>query len=140
MACERIAYEKVEAFAVHVLQECEQEGFTISEAHYLITALQQTIRGRIEEMHREIKISAGAQGHGGPAGNGSVETNWTADVVARMHMAGISIKQLAAEAGYTPEYVSMILHGHRDTSVARAAILDALDRLTESAGPETTDD
>ncbi|KXK66967.1 hypothetical protein [Christensenella minuta] len=36
---------------------------------------------------------------------------WTADVVARMHMAKIQKKQLAREAGYTPEYLGMILGG-----------------------------
>ena len=58
---------------------------------------------------------------------------WTADVVARMHMAKITIKRLAAECGYTPEYVSMVLNGHRDTESAKATILAALDRLVSSA-------
>ena len=58
---------------------------------------------------------------------------WTADVVARMHMAKITITRLAAECGYTPEYVSMVLNGHRDTESAKATILAALDRLVSSA-------
>lgn len=57
---------------------------------------------------------------------------WTADVVARMHLAKITTKQLAEEAGYTPEYVSMVMNGHRDTESARAAIVAALERLTKS--------
>lgn len=55
---------------------------------------------------------------------------WTASVVARLHLAKITTKQLAKEAGYTPEYVSMVLNGHRDTESAKASILAALDRLT----------
>lgn len=55
---------------------------------------------------------------------------WTADVVARMHLARITTKQLAEEAKYTPEYVSMVLNGHREAESAKATILAALDRLT----------
>ena len=38
---------------------------------------------------------------------------WTAEVVAQMHLAKITKKRLAEESGYTPEYVSMVLNGHR---------------------------
>lgn len=62
---------------------------------------------------------------------------WTADVVGRMHLAKITTKQLAEAAGYTPEYVSMVLNGHRDTKSAQTAILAALDHLT---GKGTSDD
>lgn len=55
---------------------------------------------------------------------------WTAEVVARLHLAKITKKQLAEEAGYTPEYISMVLNGHRDTENAKATILAALNRLT----------
>ena len=30
---------------------------------------------------------------------------WTAELVARMHLAKVTKKQLAEEAGYTPEFV-----------------------------------
>jgi hypothetical protein len=58
---------------------------------------------------------------------------WTAEVVAKMHLAKITTKRLAEESGYTPEYVSMVLNGHRDTEIARTTILSALDRLVDSA-------
>lgn len=54
---------------------------------------------------------------------------WTAAVVARMHMSKISNKRLAEKSGYTPEYISMVLNGHRDTESAKTAILAALDEL-----------
>lgn len=54
---------------------------------------------------------------------------WTANVVARMHLAKITTKRLAEESGYTPEYVSMVLNGHRYTEIAKTAILAALDKL-----------
>ena len=58
---------------------------------------------------------------------------WTAEVVAQMHLAKITKKRLAEESGYTPEYVSMVLNGHRDTESAKATILAALDRLVSAA-------
>lgn len=54
---------------------------------------------------------------------------WTADVVSRMHMAKITTTQLAKEAGYTLQYTSMVLNGHRDTESARTTILAALGKL-----------
>lgn len=54
---------------------------------------------------------------------------WTAAVVGRMHIAKITGKQLALECGYTPEYLSMVLNGHRDTEKAKTSILAALSRL-----------
>ncbi len=54
----------------------------------------------------------------------------TADVAGRMHLSNITNKQLAEEAGYTPEYVSVVLNGHRDTEGAKTTILTALERLT----------
>lgn len=58
---------------------------------------------------------------------------WTAEVVAQMHLAKITKKRLAEESGYTPEYISMVLNGHRDSENAKATILAALDRLVASS-------
>lgn len=58
---------------------------------------------------------------------------WAAEAVARMHIARIKQKQLAKEAGYTPEYVSMVLCGKRNTKKARKNILSALVRLEGQA-------
>lgn len=60
---------------------------------------------------------------------------WTANVVARMHLAKVTTKRLAEESGYTPEYVSMVLNGHRDTESAKTAILAALDKLEAERMP-----
>lgn len=58
---------------------------------------------------------------------------WTAELVARMHLAKVTKKQLAEEAGYTPEYVSMVLNGHRDTENAKITLLAAADRLIDGS-------
>lgn len=39
---------------------------------------------------------------------------WTADLIGEMHLARVSKKQLAERLGVTPEYVSMVLNGHRE--------------------------
>lgn len=54
---------------------------------------------------------------------------WTAEAVARMHMARITAGQLAEEAGYTPQYLSMVMRGRRQSEKAKHAILAALARL-----------
>lgn len=62
---------------------------------------------------------------------------WTAEVVARMHMAKIITTQLAKEAGYTLQYASTVLNGHRDTQNAKATILVAFDRLIGAGNQES---
>ena len=61
---------------------------------------------------------------------------WTAAVAARMHMAQITAVQLAKEAGYTSQYLSMLMRGHRKSEPAKAAILAALDRLEAQSKKE----
>jgi len=56
---------------------------------------------------------------------------WTAEVVGKLHLLNISKKQLANKLGYTPEYVSMVLNGHRAPVGAEQAFIAAVDRLAE---------
>lgn len=65
--------------------------------------------------------------------------HWIADVVGRMHIAGITGKQLAAECEYTESYLSTVLHGKKGDSNTRVRILDALARLEEKVGANTDD-
>ena len=37
---------------------------------------------------------------------------WTGELVGKMHNAGVTAKQLAAEMGKNPKYVSQVLNGH----------------------------
>ncbi len=55
--------------------------------------------------------------------------DWTAEVVGRMHGAGISGLQLAEECGVSNSYLSTVLHGKKGTEKTQKRILDALDRL-----------
>ena len=54
---------------------------------------------------------------------------WTGALIGEMHLNGITAKQLAAEAGYTKAYVSMVLNGHRNPKGAEATLKAALSRL-----------
>ena len=54
---------------------------------------------------------------------------WTGDLVCRMHLHRIPQKRLAEALGVTPEYVSMVLNGHRTPPGAQARFSAALERL-----------
>lgn len=57
---------------------------------------------------------------------------WTADLLGDMHLAGVTAKQLAAEVGWHPKYLSNVLNGHREPKGAEAKLKDALNRLIGS--------
>ncbi len=54
---------------------------------------------------------------------------WTGDVVYELHMAGITGKELAEKLGYTRQYVSEILNGHKSPNGAEARFRAALEEL-----------
>lgn len=50
--------EKMEAFVAHVLEECEQEGFTVEEVLRIPQRLRFAVHDRMEEIRKETKFSA----------------------------------------------------------------------------------
>lgn len=56
---------------------------------------------------------------------------WTGDIVAMLHVHGISQKQLAEQMGLTRQYVSLVLAGNKNPSDMesrmRAAIREIID-------------
>ena len=58
---------------------------------------------------------------------------WTAEVVGKLHLNKISKRQLADELGFTPEYVSMVLNGHRAPTGAEQEFTAAVERLVNAA-------
>lgn len=56
---------------------------------------------------------------------------WTAEIVGKMHIAGITAKQLAAEVGWHEKYLSAVLNGHRSPKNAEQSLRQALERLVE---------
>lgn len=62
---------------------------------------------------------------------------WTADLIGEMHLAKVSKKQLAEHLGVTPEYVSMVLNGHREPAEAAQRFRDALNQIIALRAEQT---
>lgn len=54
---------------------------------------------------------------------------WICDLVGKMHKWRISNKRLAEYMDVTPEYVSMVLNGHREPAGAEEKFCAAVDAL-----------
>lgn len=54
---------------------------------------------------------------------------WIGDLVGQMHKYRIPKKQLAEHMGVTPEYVSMVLNGHREPAGAEQKFRQALEEI-----------
>lgn len=54
---------------------------------------------------------------------------WTAEIIGKLHLHSISQVRLAAAMGYTPEYVSAVLRGHRTPKGAEQRFRAALEEL-----------
>lgn len=54
---------------------------------------------------------------------------WTGELIGEIHNAGLTIKQVAAEAGLNPKYVSQVLNGEGESEKAKAKLESALERL-----------
>lgn len=61
---------------------------------------------------------------------------WICDLVGKMHKWKISKKALAEYLGVTPEYVSMVLNGHREPAGAKEKFNAAVDALVAQAEKE----
>ena len=57
---------------------------------------------------------------------------WIGEVVGEMHIRRISIKQLAAHMGVAPEYISMILNGHREPTDIEDRLRKAINEIVEN--------
>ncbi len=54
---------------------------------------------------------------------------WTANIIGEMHLNGITKKRLAKQLKCTPEYISMVLNGHREPIGAEQRFRKALNEL-----------
>lgn len=57
---------------------------------------------------------------------------WIGDVVGEMHIRKITTNQLAAHLGVTPEYISMILNGHREPAGIEDRLRNAIEEIVEN--------
>lgn len=56
---------------------------------------------------------------------------WTGRLVGEIHNAGLTIKQVAAEAGLNDKYVSQVLNANTESPKAEQKLRAALIRLCE---------
>lgn len=56
---------------------------------------------------------------------------WTGQLVGEIHNAGLTIKQVAAEAGLNDKYVSQVLNADTESPKAEQKLRAALVRLCE---------
>ncbi|MEA4965410.1 MAG: hypothetical protein VB055_06280 [Oscillospiraceae bacterium] len=57
---------------------------------------------------------------------------WTADLIGKMHLHGVTAKQLAAAADVHPKYLSTVLNGHKTPKGAEAKFTAALDAIIQA--------
>lgn len=58
--------------------------------------------------------------------------HWIGEIVGVMHKHGISNKQLAAHLDMTPEYISMVLNGHREPVGIEERLRKAIEEIAEN--------
>lgn len=64
---------------------------------------------------------------------------WTANLIGEMHLAGVTAKQLAAEAGWHEKYLSAVMNGHREPKGAEETLRAALDRIIVARNQNNTE-
>lgn len=56
---------------------------------------------------------------------------WTAVIIGQLHLNSITAKELAAEVGWHPKYLSRVLNGSGDANGADEKLTAALNRIIE---------
>lgn len=57
---------------------------------------------------------------------------WTGDVVAALHINGITQAELAAKMGVTVPYISMLLNGKKNSAGAKDRMMEAIKQIKAS--------
>ena len=60
---------------------------------------------------------------------------WTAEIIGKMHLHGVTAKQLAEKLDWHPKYLSQVLNGHETPKKAESKVRKALDELFSSTTP-----
>ncbi len=61
---------------------------------------------------------------------------WTAEIIGKMHLSGITHKRLAEAVGWHPKYLSAVLNGKKTPAGAELKIRSALSRIIPDAPTE----
>ncbi|MCI1951770.1 MAG: hypothetical protein LKJ50_03180 [Clostridiales bacterium] len=54
---------------------------------------------------------------------------WTAELIGKMHLYGITAKELSSQLKYHPKYVSAVINGHKEPKGAEEKFNLALDEI-----------
>lgn len=54
---------------------------------------------------------------------------WTGKLIGKMHIKGVTAKQLAAEVGWHEKYLSAVINGHKKPKGAKEKLSAALERI-----------
>lgn len=54
---------------------------------------------------------------------------WTGELIGKMHMAKVRMKDLAEETGWTKGYITMIMNGKRNPENAEQRLNDAFESV-----------
>lgn len=60
---------------------------------------------------------------------------WTAEIIGKMHLHGITAVRLAAEINWHPKYLSAVLNGRKTPQGAEEKVRAAVDQLISN--PQT---
>ena len=64
---------------------------------------------------------------------------WTGDVVAALHINGITQADLAAKMGVTVPYISMLLNGKKSATGAKDRMMEAIREIKADKSKEIAD-
>ena len=62
---------------------------------------------------------------------------WTADIIGKMHLNGLTAKQLADKLGWHPKYLSRVMNGHNTPAGAEEKVQKALNELISETSATT---
>ncbi len=61
---------------------------------------------------------------------------WTAEIIGKMHLNGITGKQLAEKLDWHPKYLSQVLNGRKTPTKAEDKVRKALEELISATPTE----
>lgn len=96
---------------------------TVEEIAALILAVQEQ-HGEIDVQDISCQFQEGIEDE-----EFGMPGQWTADLIGKMHLNEITTKQLAAEVGWHPNYLSAVLNRHVNPKNAEKKLKDALEKL-----------
>ena len=56
---------------------------------------------------------------------------WTAEIVAQLHLHRITRRELADELGVTAQYVTMVLNGYKTSAGMEERMMKAIENIVE---------